>query len=754
LGALSCAVERFETAAHAPDVTIATTGTTSSGKSTLANLLLGEELLPKAVQEMSAGVVRVHHAAEERVLVVEETRGASWPTGKWQDIDAETVRRRLEDTMAAFRRALGEDGVVAPEELEPPRFVIRWPTRLGERLDEFGLPPGTNLTIVDLPGLKFVNDDVNGPVVRDQVGKALCVVAYNSFETDPRKQAALLREVVDQVKALRGSPARMLFVLNRIDAFLKDRDPSASEREFADRVTRQIRLGLRKALPEFSGHVETIEPVALSSEPALYATLAEQADVEHAVQIARRLKREYSGLFPEEQLERLPGSPLDWSADQRRWFFQEARYKSRFEQFERHLREHVTWNLPELLLPDLIEGADGAMRSALAVVDAIILAYGETEREQVAQAKAQLEAVNRELKRLKSEAVKILDPLREVADGDGDLMERLFVAVPEVERRLGMKSSATHPTGPLAALCTALPDAVQEPLQRLNDIVMRLMSGEQVEDSLLDGLSSQAELQAAVGVLRRTAYGDRWETGGEFEGADAKAVEQAVARVAATLVVSAQAVVGRESLVQADRMKAALDKCGGMIVRTLEQDAAQHAAEFQGLRGVFRGSFDLAPPRLPPLHFSPDVTRWERAEERVETEIYWAKERSFWHWFWIVPKKVRKTRPVIRKTERKGILLAKLGDLLEGFAVSGSRATLEAVFAGWLVDGVAAFDRALEARLESGVKTYRSVLLKRMSEIEDGAAERISSVEAHGVIIREVLDEADRAADWRREPDA
>ena len=40
---------------QSPTLTIVTTGTTSSGKSTLVNLLCGAEIIPVAVQEMSAG---------------------------------------------------------------------------------------------------------------------------------------------------------------------------------------------------------------------------------------------------------------------------------------------------------------------------------------------------------------------------------------------------------------------------------------------------------------------------------------------------------------------------------------------------------------------------------------------------------------------------------------------------------------------------------------------------------------------------
>ena len=151
------------------------------------------------------------------------------------------------------------------------------------------------------------------------------------------------------------------------------------------------------------------------------------------------------------------------------------------------------------------------------------------------------------------------------------------------------------------------------------------------------------------------------------------------------------------------------------------------------------------------MHFSADVRSWKRTEERYVHETYWTKERSFWHWFWFVPKDVKKTRQVLRTTEKRGIEVSKLGDLLEGFATSGSRKILESAFAGWLVDGIAAFDHSLEHRLDDGVKTYRSVLIKRMSEIETAAQTRISSIEANRATMAELSDEVEAAVDWRRE---
>ena len=94
----------FQKQAEHLELVLVMTGTTSSGKSTLANFLIGEAILPAAVQEMSAGLVRVRHSYK-RKLTIPRTKGATWETGRWNDITASEVCQRLEATMNAFRLA-------------------------------------------------------------------------------------------------------------------------------------------------------------------------------------------------------------------------------------------------------------------------------------------------------------------------------------------------------------------------------------------------------------------------------------------------------------------------------------------------------------------------------------------------------------------------------------------------------------------------------------------------------------------------
>lgn len=64
-----------------PTFRIATIGTTSSGKSTIVNALMGRRIAPIEAGEMSGGVLTLIHS-HERKLVIEATENAVWETGE------------------------------------------------------------------------------------------------------------------------------------------------------------------------------------------------------------------------------------------------------------------------------------------------------------------------------------------------------------------------------------------------------------------------------------------------------------------------------------------------------------------------------------------------------------------------------------------------------------------------------------------------------------------------------------------------
>lgn len=78
-------------------------------------------------------------------------------------------------------------------------------------------------------------------------------------------------EVVEQVKDLGGTPARMLFVLNRIDVFRADRNWTEAESRFVENAISSIKNELTEQLKEYTEEIKNIQVVKLSSWPALLA---------------------------------------------------------------------------------------------------------------------------------------------------------------------------------------------------------------------------------------------------------------------------------------------------------------------------------------------------------------------------------------------------------------------------------------------------------------------------------------------------
>ena len=247
-----------------PTLILATTGTTSSGKSTLVNFLCGADIVPMAQREMSAGTVTIEYS-EEKTLIIEETPGALWECGKWEKISDEDIYSRLKQLMKAYIKARKKQ-----PDLAYPRSIIYYPFRLVKDESFLELPKGVRVKLLDLPGFSYVGDEGNLGIIK-QCREALCLVTYNSAETDSYKVDNLLSEVVNQVKDLGGSPARMLFILNRIDIFRSDDDWQESEGEFIEETTENIKEKLIENLREYREDIENLRIVKLSTWPALLA---------------------------------------------------------------------------------------------------------------------------------------------------------------------------------------------------------------------------------------------------------------------------------------------------------------------------------------------------------------------------------------------------------------------------------------------------------------------------------------------------
>jgi GTPase Era involved in 16S rRNA processing len=432
-----------------PTLTIATTGTTSSGKSTLVNLLCGAEIVPVAVSEMSAGIVTIEYS-DQKSLAIHQTPGANWECGEWSDISDEEICHRLYDVMIGYI----ENRESNPD-LACPQSVITYPFRM---LTEFGmeLPKGTRVRIMDFPGLAYVGDESNSDVIR-QCKEALCIVTYNSAETDNRKVSTLLQEVVEQVKQLKGSPARMLFVLNKIDVFKSDTKWPETEERFIKNTVESIKKELTESLREYTKDIEKLQVAKLSTLPALLSLQISKSEValqdvlddlpkneenwssfdikrvaraELAVNACVKADQQFTALVSENIMNDLPRNQKRWSRqDQIR--FSDALWKGAYaEEFQKTLKEHITEHFPQLVIPQMIDRfnttAGNAVSEWAIQTTAAILSSSEEEYRKECD---EIEQIRISLKRfLKVSDAKLREPFERIDTNlrmslDGDLEE-------------------------------------------------------------------------------------------------------------------------------------------------------------------------------------------------------------------------------------------------------------------------------------------------------------------------------------------
>jgi GTPase Era involved in 16S rRNA processing len=374
-----------------PTLTLATTGTTSSGKSTLVNLLCGAEIVPVAVSEMSAGAVTIEYS-KEKSLIIHETPGALWECGEWRGIREEKIYQRLYEAMISY---------IENREKQPnlacPQSTIFYPFRLVKE-SKLELPQGTRVKILDLPGLAYVGDQGNANVIQ-QCREALCIVTYNSAETDAQKVKSLLQEVVQQVKDLGGSPARMLFTLNRIDVFRSDRNWPETENRFFENAIRSIKGELTEQLKEYTEEIEKLQVVKLSTWPALLALQIQNHDEIFSVEACKKADNNFNGLIDEDILEDLPRNVQKWSRHDRNRVSESLWKKSYAEEFQQHLREHITEHFPQLVIPQIIERfnvaagnavTEWAVQTTTAILNSSEAGYQE-ECEKISKIRAELE---------------------------------------------------------------------------------------------------------------------------------------------------------------------------------------------------------------------------------------------------------------------------------------------------------------------------------------------------------------------------
>lgn len=194
-----------------PTFRIATIGTTSSGKSTIINALIGRKVAPMEADEMSAGILTLSSSSESK-MIIEEVEGAVWETGEWIGVSDEDLYTHIRDrVMLPYheKRKL--------KELPAPQITVLGSLLPVDDPSLLNLPSGVNIEFVDLPGLKSVQDRTNLKVIQQRVNKAFSLVALDYGQVDEQHRRQLLEELKKVVSYLQGRTDSMIFILNRVD---------------------------------------------------------------------------------------------------------------------------------------------------------------------------------------------------------------------------------------------------------------------------------------------------------------------------------------------------------------------------------------------------------------------------------------------------------------------------------------------------------------------------------------------------------
>ncbi len=221
-----------------PTLSIATIGTTSSGKSTIVNALVGRRIAPIEAGEMSGGVLTLR-SSNERRLTVEEAEGAPWDAGTWAGIsDADAYDRIRDGVMRPYHEAR------KARDCHSPQVISEGPLLPSIDASLLGLPADLGLEFIDLPGLKSVKDRTNLQIIQARVNKAFGLVTLDYMQTDEEHRKMLLEELKHVVQYLGGRTDSTIFVLNRVDQRGMDDEPIEARVEALRREIKDI-LGLQ-----------------------------------------------------------------------------------------------------------------------------------------------------------------------------------------------------------------------------------------------------------------------------------------------------------------------------------------------------------------------------------------------------------------------------------------------------------------------------------------------------------------------------
>ncbi|MBR2124510.1 MAG: hypothetical protein IJ934_05015 [Acetobacter sp.] len=405
-----------------------------------------------------------------------------------------------------------------------------------------------------------------------------------------------------------SSLQRMLFLLNRVDAFWRDKDPIASLNKFRSDITKQLHERLEKALPEHKEVIENIELTQICSLPALLAVEADRLweDPEKQTEILKKLDKKFQDIFPKGYFDEFPRKFEQLTKDQRKDLITQALESSHSKEFEKYLSSYIARNLPELVVGGPVNIVKGACAQFLRTLDSTLVQHQQRTEAEAQEAKECLKNAEEQLREAALKTLEVMKPLTErLESSQGENIETLLYQLrpllPEIENKTGSENL-------LRPIQNIMDDVIHAPYRVLKDYTAALMNGEDPEESdLIMGLSYLGTFQQAVEKLRKSPYGWRYESGGFFreDNGDARKIESAMDIFVNAFSHMMTQMVERNVNYSGARIQAAFTECSNKLLEQLSLECAQlNFGEFSGLQVTFQKDITYPLFQSKPLTFT------------------------------------------------------------------------------------------------------------------------------------------------------